>query len=117
MYMSLHGILVQLQVLFRGSLLHELRAQLINLVSAAGHSVCHHLRAALLLLELQLHALQLILAETRKRATLYNVLKRRLWVHHISISCISCQLAFTAIQTLNGDFCMPLCSHPWLLKG
>lgn len=56
-YMSLHGILVQLQVLFRGSLLHELRAQLINLVSAPGHSVCHHLRTAFFLLQLQFRTL------------------------------------------------------------
>lgn len=64
-YMSLHGVLVQLQVLFGGSLLHELRAELIDLVSAPGHSVCHHLRTASLLLQLQLQTLQLILTETR----------------------------------------------------
>lgn len=65
MYMSLHGVLVQLQVLFRGSLLHELGAELIDLVSAPGHSVCQHLRTASLLLQLQLHTLQLVLTETR----------------------------------------------------
>lgn len=64
-YMSLHGVLVQLQVLFGGSLLHELRAELIDLVSAPGHSVCHHLRTASLLLQLQLQTLQLVLTETR----------------------------------------------------
>lgn len=64
-YMSLHGVLIQLQVLFGGPLLHELRAELIDLVSASGHSVCQHLRAAFLLLQLQLHSLQLVLTETR----------------------------------------------------
>lgn len=63
-YMSLHGILVQLQVLFGGSLLHELGAELIDLVSAPGHPVCHHLHTAFLLLQLQLHPLQLVLMET-----------------------------------------------------
>lgn len=62
-YLSLQGALVQLQVLFGGSLLHELRAQLVNLVSGASHAVSHHLRAALLLLQLQLQALQFVLAE------------------------------------------------------
>lgn len=65
MYMSLHGVLVQLQVLLGGPLLHELRAQLIDLVSAPGHSVRHHFRTAFLLLQLQLHTLQLVLRETR----------------------------------------------------
>ncbi len=64
-YMSLHGVLVQLQVLFGGSLLHELGAELIDLVSAPGHSVCQHLRTTSLLLQLQLHTLQLVLTETR----------------------------------------------------
>lgn len=64
-YLSLQGALVQLQVLFGGSLLHELRAQLVDLVSAAAHAVRHHLGAALLLLQLQLQALQFVLAERR----------------------------------------------------
>lgn len=59
--MSLHAVLVQLQVLLGGSLLQELGAELVNLVAAAAHSVRQHLPAALLLLELQLQALQFVL--------------------------------------------------------
>lgn len=61
--MSLHGVLVQLQVLFGGPLLHELRAELIDLISTPGHPVCQHLHTAFLFLQLQLHALQLVLTE------------------------------------------------------
>lgn len=62
-YLSLQGALVQLQVLFGGSLLHEFRAQLVNLIPAATHAVRHHLGAALLFLQLQLQALEFVLAE------------------------------------------------------
>lgn len=56
-YMSLHCILVQLQVLLRGSLLHELRAELIDLVSAASHTISQHIHTASLLLHLHLQTL------------------------------------------------------------
>lgn len=67
-YLSLHGILVQLQVLFGGSLLHQLGAQLIDLVSAPAHSVCQYLQAASLFLQLQVCSLQLVLAKAKMRA-------------------------------------------------
>lgn len=69
-YLSLHGSLVQLQVLFGGSLLHQLGAQLIDLVSAPAHSVCHYLQAASLLLQLQVCSLQLVLTKAKMRANL-----------------------------------------------
>lgn len=64
-YLSLHGIFVQFQVLFGGSLLQKLGAQLINLVSAPGRSVCHDLQAASLFLQLQFCTFQLVLTEAR----------------------------------------------------
>lgn len=62
-YLSLHGVLVQLQVLLGGSLLHQLGAQLIDLVSAPGRSLRHDLQAASLFLQLQVCTFQLVLPE------------------------------------------------------
>lgn len=85
MYMSLHGSFVQFQVLLRRSLLHELGAQLINLVSASGHSVRHYLYGAFLFIQLYLRTLQLVLKEARwEQLHNFNVERRYilipLWV-------------------------------------
>lgn len=69
-YLSLHGIFVQLQVLFGGPFLHQLGAQLIDLISAPAHSVCHDLHAASLFLQLQFCTFQLVLAEARREQML-----------------------------------------------
>lgn len=86
--LSLHGSLVQLQVLFGGSLLHQLGAQLIDLVSAPAHSVCHYLQAASLLLQLQVCSLQLVLTKAKMRANL------------------SVQIYSILHFVLNGTFCV-----------
>ena len=74
-YVSLHGGLVQLQVLLGGPLLQQLRAQRVDLVPAAVDPVHQHLGVALLLLQLHLQPLHLVLQNQTSNDQVWDILE------------------------------------------